>query len=76
MKDQIKNYIITTYMSGNGSLEDDEQLFEKGIIDSTGFIKLLSFIEKEFNVKMDMIDITMDKFATVNQIENSIKEKM
>ena len=28
MKEQIKKYIIDTFMYGEGSVEDDEQLFE------------------------------------------------
>lgn len=76
MKEQIKKFIIETFMSGEGTLEDDEPLFEKGIIDSVGFIQLLTFLEKQFNVKMEMIEITMDKFATINDIVNVVNSKL
>lgn len=75
MKDKIKDFIISTFMYGEGSLKDDELLFDSGIIDSLGLIKLLSFIEKEFDIQVDMSDITMDNFASVNNIAATINEK-
>lgn len=76
MKEEIKKFIIDTLMFGEGSLEDDDQLFEKGIIDSLGFIKLLTFIEKQFSVNIEMSEVTMDKFATVNDIAKIIEYKL
>lgn len=76
MKEQIKKFIIDTFMYGEGSLEDDEQLFESGIVDSMGFIKLLSYIEKTFNVPVDMSEVTMDKFGTVNDIVEMVNSKL
>lgn len=76
MKDQIKKFIIDTFMYGEGNLKDDEPLFESGIIDSMGFIKLLTFIEKTFNVPVDMSEVTMDKFGTVNDIVQVINSKL
>jgi acyl carrier protein len=75
MEEKIKKFIIDTFMYGEGEIENDEQLFEKGIIDSLGFIKLLTFIENTFNVPIDMSEVTMDKFASVNDILATINEK-
>ena len=76
MKEEIRKFIIRTLMFGEGNLENDEQLFEKGTIDSMGFIKLLSFIEDKFNVHIDMSEVSMEKFATINDIEKIINEKL
>lgn len=76
MKEKVKDFIVKTFMSGEGTLADDEALFEKGIIDSVGFIQLLTFIEKEFNVQIEMVEITMDKFGTINDIVSIINTKL
>jgi acyl carrier protein len=75
MKDEIRKYIIDTFMYGEGDLSDEEPLFDSGILDSLSLIKLLTFIEKNFNVAIDMSDITMEKFASINEIEATIREK-
>jgi acyl carrier protein len=72
---RIKAYIIETFMDGEGSFGDDDQLFETGIIDSIGFIKLLSFIESTFHVSIDMGEFTIDS-GTVNGIEDLISSRM
>lgn len=75
MEEKIKKFIVDTFMYGEGEIENNEQLFEKDIIDSLGFIKLLTFIENTFNVPIEMSEVTMDKFASVNDIVATINEK-
>ena len=75
VKDKIKEYIITTFMNGEGSITDDEQLFESGIIDSIGFIKLLSFIESTFNTPLDISEFSIDS-GTVSGITQMVNDKI
>ena len=76
MKDQIKRFIIETFMDGEGNLEDDQSLFESDIIDSLGVIKLLTYIENKFNVHIDIGEITLDNFSTIKDIAEMIKNKL
>ena len=76
MKEQIKEFIIKTFMSGEGSIEDDENLFDSGIIGPLGLIKLLLFIGEKLKISVDMSDVTMDKFSSVNNIMKTIESKM
>ncbi|MBI5194692.1 MAG: acyl carrier protein [Nitrospirae bacterium] len=76
MKEQIREFIIKTFMSGEGSIKDDENLFDSGIIDSLGLIKLLAFIGEKLKISVDMSDVTMDKFSSVNNIMKTLESKM
>lgn len=76
MKEQIKNFIEKNFIFGEKKLEDNELLFDSGIIDSIGFIELLAFIEKTFNISLDMSEITIEKFNTINNIVETIKDKI
>jgi D-alanine--poly(phosphoribitol) ligase subunit 2 len=62
-------------MYGEGYVEDDEQLFESGIIDSMGFVKLLLYIEETFDVPMDISEFTVES-GTVNGIMALINSKI
>lgn len=75
LKKQIKDFIIKTFMFGKGSLKDDQPLFASGIIDSLGFIKLLAFIEKKFHISIEMNEVAIEKFKTVNDIAKIIMDK-
>ena len=74
MKKELKNYVIERFMDGNGDIDDDEQLFESGIIDSIGFVKLLSFIEITYNIPIDISDFTIES-GTINGIMDVMKNK-
>jgi D-alanine--poly(phosphoribitol) ligase subunit 2 len=76
MKEQVRKFIAENFSLSGRDIGDDESLFESGIVDSLGFIQLLTFIEKTFNVSLDMSEITLEKFSTVNEIVETVKSKM
>lgn len=76
MKEKIKNFIVENFLFGERGLEDDEPLFESGIIDSLSLIKLLAFIEETFNISLNMSEIDIEDFNTLDDILKTIKRKM
>ncbi len=76
MKEKIRNYIVENFLFGERKLEDDEPLFESGIIDSLGLIKLLAFIDETFNISMNMSEINIEDFNTLNDILKTIQSKI
>jgi len=53
----------------------DQDLLEDGIIDSMLLLKLVSFVEETFSVKIFDEDITKDNFKSLRSIENLILRK-
>jgi len=76
VKEKIKNFIVENFLFGERGLKDDEPLFESGIIDSLGLIKLLAFIDETFNISMNMSEINIEDFNTLNDILKTIQGKM
>ncbi len=76
IKESLKKFIMETFMFGQGELNYDTPLFETGIIDSMGFIKLLAFLEKSCGISLDMSEITMENFRTINEICSKIASKL
>jgi acyl carrier protein len=50
-------------------------LLEKGIVDSTGVIELVAFIEDNFNVTIADEELVQDNFASLNAIEKFLQTK-
>ena len=76
VKEQIKNYIKKNFLFDRRDLDDDEPLFEPGLIDSLGFISLLAFIEKNFRINIRMSEVVIEKFNNVNKISEIVSGKM
>jgi len=75
VKEKIKNFIVQNFLFGERALKDDEPLFESGIIDSLGLIKLIAFIEENFNVSIDMSEIMIENFNTLNDILETLNSR-
>ncbi len=67
--DFIKRYAKIT------EINEDENIFEMGFINSLFSIQLVLFIEKEFNIAVNNDDLGTDKFSTLNSICNYIQEQ-
>ncbi len=76
LKEQLRQFIIENFNFGDENIGDDDHLFESGIIDSLGRVKLIAFIDETLKVPLDMHDITIDNFSTINKMAETIENKL
>lgn len=76
MKGTIKSYIVDKIVGEEIEIADDTSLFGEGIIDSLGNVKLISFLEKQYNISIEPGEITTDNFDTINQIVAFVEQKL
>lgn len=69
LSDTIRRFLIENFLfEDDGTLTEDTSLLEAGIIDSTGVLELVSFIEETFDLEVadeDMIPENLDSIANV-----------
>ncbi len=76
MKDKIIEYITTQLINQeNTKITDDEDLLSSGILDSLSAMKLISFIEETFEIKVEPEEMVIENFIDVNSMEQYILEK-
>lgn len=72
----VENFIKDNFFFSNGfEFNMDTDLFEKGILDSTGVIELVSFIEQNFNIVVEDEELVLDNFSTLNSIQSFLVKK-
>jgi len=76
VKQTIKQYIVDKIVGEEIEIADDASLFSEGIIDSLGNVKLISFLEKQYNIRIEPGEITMENFDTINQIVAFVEQKL
>jgi D-alanine--poly(phosphoribitol) ligase subunit 2 len=74
IRKKLSSFIKDNFLFEKGRIKEDQDLFKSGVVDSFGFVELLSFIEKEFGINFNRADIEIEKFNTLAQIAKSIKE--
>jgi acyl carrier protein len=77
IKKKINTFIINNFLLGVGSnnLNDDDSLLEKGIIDSTGVLELVSFVEETFNIKVEDEELMPDNLDSISKVTAFITKK-
>lgn len=72
-KDKIKKFLSQFF--GNHDLQDDEDIFALGFVNSMFAMQLVLFIEKEFQVTVENEDLDIDNFRTINAIVSLLEKK-
>ena len=70
LKQKIKAFIIENFLFGEGSdLKDDTSFLDEGIIDSTGVLELIEYLEEEFDVEIQDEDMIPENLDSLNNVE-------
>lgn len=73
----VKEFIIENFLFGEEEqLKLDTDFFEKGIIDSTGVIEIVSFLEETFNVSVEDDELIPENLSSLNNIDAFLKKKL
>lgn len=70
--DQIKEFIVREFSAEGNEIKEDTPLLESGIIDSTGILELIFFIEKTYRIKIPDEKIIPENFESINALGNLI----
>ena len=66
----IRRFITTNfYVADPAQLGDDESLLDSGVIDSTGVLELLVFLEQEFGIRVEDKDILPQNLDSIARLE-------
>lgn len=71
IKTEIKSFLGKNI--GNTSLEDEDDLFESGLVNSLFAMELVSFVEKNFKIRVADKDLNLDNFKTISTISGLIQ---
>lgn len=77
MRDKIRAIIESNLKIFDSDVEfsDDDHIFRKGFVDSLFAVKLLAYLEKEFNIKISNEDLNIENFHSVNKIISFVESK-
>lgn len=75
---EIRRFIEETFLfrSDQQALAGDQSLLEAGLIDSTGVLELVAYIEEHFAVRMDDSEITPDNLDSIRAITAYVSGKL
>jgi acyl carrier protein len=74
---ELRQYVIDNFLFGQGSseLKNDDSFMERGIVDSTGVLELVAFLEEQFQVKVEDEDLIPANLDSINNLLLYLKKK-
>lgn len=77
MKDKIRTFIVENFLFGQDEgLKDDSSFLDEGIIDSTGILELVNFLEEEFSVTVDDEELIPENLDSINNVVGYLEKKI
>ena len=74
---QIRNFIVENFLFGEheNGLKDSDSLLENGIIDSTGVVELVSYLEETYEIEIEDDELIPDNLDSIYNVTQFIMRK-
>ena len=75
---ELRRFIVDNFLFGqqNGHLSNDDSFLEKGIIDSTGILELVAFLESTYGIKIEDEELVPDNLDSISKLEQFLARKI
>ncbi len=74
---QVREFIASSYLFGDVSRmpADTDSLLETGVLDSTGVLELIEFLEEEFGFTVEDSETVPENLGSITGITNYVASK-
>lgn len=73
---EIRSFVVNNFLMGKGdAFTNDSSFLELGIIDSTGMLELVGYLESTFNIKIEDEELIPDNLDSVDRIVEYVCRK-
>jgi acyl carrier protein len=78
LRDKVRDFILQNYLftTDAAALGLDDSLLERGVVDSSGMMEIIFFIEEQLGVTMREDEMVPDNLDSVNKIARFVQGKL
>ena len=73
---EVRSFLRENFMLDDASLGDGDSFMENHVLDSTGFIELITFVEERYGVKVGDEEMLPANFDSLRNIEGYLARKL
>jgi acyl carrier protein len=76
VREQIRTFVLTNfYVADPGALPDSASLLDRGVIDSTGVLEVIGFLEDTFSIKIEDHEMVPDNLDSIERLCGFVDRK-
>ena len=73
----IQNFVVENFLFGDGNnLNHNTSFLESGIIDSTGILELITFLEETYKIKIEDDELIPENLDSIDNVVHFLGRKM
>jgi acyl carrier protein len=73
---EVRDFVVNNFLFGEaGSLQDDTSFMESDILDSTGILELVTFLESSYGIKVQDQEMLPENLDSVNRVASFVMRK-
>ena len=74
---KVHGYVVDRFLFGKDGhrLQNDASFLEQSLIDSTGVLELVAFLEEQYGIKVDDDELVPENLDSVNRIAQFVERK-
>jgi acyl carrier protein len=74
---RVRAFLVDTFLLGDDDgFADDESLLDSGIVDSTGVMEVVAFLEESFGIEIDDDELVADNLDSVQRLAAFVARKV
>jgi len=77
IQNEIRDYIVENILFGDRQkLEADTLFQENGVLDSIGFLEIITFVEGKFGIEIADNEVVPENLGSLQRISNFVEKKL
>lgn len=76
IEQEIRSFLIQNFLFGRSEALNDDVPLLGNVIDSTGVIELVVFIQERFTISIDDEEVTTDNLGSVKNVVTFVEKKL
>lgn len=76
-KEKVREFIVENFLFGSANgLKDDTSFLDEGIIDSTGVLELVTFLEETYAIQVEDEELIPENLDSIDNIAKFLEQKI
>jgi acyl carrier protein len=77
LESEIRDFIVENFLYGkDDGLGKDVSFLEKGLIDSTGVLELVAFVEEKYGISVADEELIPENLDSINKLSTYVTKKL
>ena len=77
IRTKLRAFIVENFLFGNeDGVKDDTSFLDEGVIDSTGILEMVSFLEEEFSIHVEDEELVPENLGSIDNVVAYLTKKI